>query len=253
MSSAFKGEAIWIIGASSGIGRALAIELAGQGAQLILSARRQSELDALKRDLGDQHMVYTLDVSNTEDVLQTTEAIRSVLPRIDRVIFLAAAYTPMSLRALDIAATRKMVDVNVMGAFNMVHAILPILCAQDKGQLALCASVAGYTGLPDGQPYSATKAAVINLAESLRSECPASLDIKLICPGFVSTPLTEKNDFAMPMIISPEAAAKAIAKGLTHSSFEIHFPKRFTWFMKLLSCLPYFLYFKVAKTFIKKK
>jgi short-subunit dehydrogenase len=130
------------------------------------------------------------------------------------------------------------------GAFNAVHAVLPILKSQAHGQFVLCGSVAGYCGLPNGQPYSATKAGVINLAESLRAE-EGHLDIKVINPGFVRTPLTDKNNFKMPMMIEPEEAAKIIVKGLQSKKFEIHFPKRFTFLMKILSVLPDFLYFKI--------
>ena len=132
--------------------------------------------------------------------------------------------------------------------FNVVHAALPILKEQKSGQIALCGSVAGYIGLSGGQPYSATKAAVMNLAESLHAECPNHIDIKLISPGFVRTALTDKNDFSMPMILTPETAAKAIANGLHTKRFEIHFPKKFTLMLKFLRLLPY-----VIGLFITKK
>jgi len=163
---------------------------------------------------------------------------------------MAALYDPSPLSKMDIATTRKMVDVNLMGMFNVVHAVLPLLTKQGFGQLALCGSVAGYRGLPNGQPYSATKAAVINLAETLRLEHP-ELDVRLISPGFVRTPLTDKNDFDMPMMIEPDVAAKALADGLLASGFEIHFPKKFTFLLKLLRVLPNAVYFKLAKSFSK--
>lgn len=242
----FKDEIIWIIGASSGIGYALAVELAAQGATLALSARRKDELEKLKRQLGDKHSIYPLDVVDTELMLRTAQDIHAVNNRIDRVVFMSAAYTPMKLDALDMQVAQQMIQVNVLGAFNVVHASLPLLKKQAAGQLVLCASVAGYLGLPGGQPYSATKAAVINLAESLRAECPEKIDIKLICPGFVRTALTAKNSFAMPMIITPEKAAKAIAKGLQSRGFEIHFPKRFTLMLKFLRMLPYGLALRIT-------
>ena len=122
-------------------------------------------------------------------------------------------------------------------------ASLPILRSQGYGQLVLCGSVAGYRGLPNGQPYSATKAALINLAESLRAE-ERVLDIKVINPGFVRTALTDKNTFKMPMRIEPEEAARIIAEKLQTNCFEIHFPKRFTFFAKLIALLPAWLYFR---------
>lgn len=240
MNRPYQDQIVWIIGASSGIGYALARELSARGAILALSARRKDELEKLNDELGERHSVFILDTANAETTLRTAQAIRAAFGRIDRIIFLAAAYAPMKTDALDIVATKGIVDINLTGAFNVVHAVLPILKAQQpRGQLALCGSVAGYIGLPNGQPYSATKAAIINLAESLHAECKSSIDIKLISPGFVRTALTDKNNFKMPAMIEPEQAANAIADGLLAQGFEIHFPKRFTLFLKLLRLLPY--------------
>lgn len=242
----YDGKHIWVIGASSGIGKALALELAAQGAMLALSARSKEALEILNSDLGGGHHVFPLDISDTEAVMNVAQSIQAEFPKLDSIVSLAAIYNPMTLDKLDMEETRKIIEVNLIGSFNIVHAVLPIFEAQKSGQIALCGSVAGYRGLPAGQPYSATKAAVINLAESLRAEKPY-LDIKLINPGFVRTPLTDKNDFKMPMMIEPEDAAIAIAKGLRAGAFEIHFPKKFTYFMKLLQLLPYALYFRIAK------
>lgn len=240
MNAPYQDQIVWIIGASSGIGYALARELSARGALLALSARRKDELEKLNDELGERHKVFVLDTSNAETTLRTAQAIRLGYGRIDRIIFLAAAYAPMKLGSLDIAVTKGIVDINLTGAFNLVHAVLPILKTQKTiGQLALCGSVAGYIGLPGGQPYSATKAAIINLAESLHAECRDRVDIKLISPGFVRTPLTNKNKFAMPSIIEPEQAAKEIAEGLLSQGFEVHFPKKFTLLLKLLRWLPY--------------
>lgn len=244
----YQDQIIWIIGASSGIGAALARELAARGATLALSARRQEALDRLNTLLGGSHGVFAVDVRDAAQVQQSAQSIHTRYGRIDRVIYLAAAYTPMTLTALDLNQVRQIVEVNVTGAFQAVHAVLPLLQKQPmRGQIALCGSVAGYTGLPGGQPYSATKAAIINLAESLHAECGDWMDIKLISPGFVSTPLTAKNDFAMPMIITPEQAARAIADGLRTRRFEIHFPRRFTLFLKCLRILPYVISLPLLK------
>lgn len=238
---AYKGEVVWIIGASSGIGAALAKELAERGACLALSARSKDKLQTLKESLSGGHQIYPLDVCDANTVNRTANAISAAYGRIDRVIFLAAAYTPMHLADLDLAVCKHMVEVNLGGAFNVVHAVLPILAQQERGQLVLCGSVAGYTGLPNAQPYSATKAGIINLAESLRLEAPESVDVKVINPGFVKTALTDKNSFDMPMMISAGQAAKHIANGLLKSSFEVHFPKAFTLILKCLRLLPYCL------------
>lgn len=245
----YKEQIVWIIGASSGIGAALARELSMRGAVLALSARRKEELISLKAKLGQQHKVFALDVTDAETTLRTAEAIRAAFGRIDRIVFLAAAYAPMKMDALDIAVTKGIVDINLTGAFNVVHAALPILKTQkSKGQLALCGSVGGYIGLPGGQPYSATKAGIISLSETLYAECKDAVDIKLISPGFVRTPLTDKNSFSMPMIIEPEEAAKEIADGLLSRRFEIHFPKKFTILLKILRFLPYRLSLYLTRT-----
>jgi len=134
----------------------------------------------------------------------------------------------------------------------MLDVVTPFFVSQGHGQVNLCGSVSGYFGLPNAQPYSSTKAAITNLAESLYVEYkPKNIDVKLISPGFVSTPMTSKNDFVMPMVIDAKTAAKSIIKGLTASAFEIHFPKRFTLLIKLLRLLPYWLAFKLSGKLIK--
>ena len=249
----YAGKIIWIIGASSGIGEALAKELDARGAVLALSARREDALERLKNSLGDQHKIFPLDVSDADIVNQTAQMIRTEFGSIDSLIFLAASYTPMKLDALDLNITRQMIEVNLLGAFHTVNAVLPIFKEQtqdeSQNQIALCGSVAGYVGLPGGQPYSAGKAGIINLAESLRAELPKTIDVKLINPGFVRTALTDKNNFDMPMIISPEQAGVAIANGLLKRRFEIHFPKRLTYWLKLLKLLPYKLSLKILVNF----
>ena len=244
----FKDQVVWIIGASSGIGHALACELDGQGAILALSARSQNDLDQLNQSLGNRHKVFCLDITDADLTQRTAHAISSALGRIDRVIFLAAIYTPMQTYKLNLPVVKKIVETNLTGAFHVTQAVLPLLREQTGfSQFALCASVAGYTGLPGGQPYSATKAALINLAETLYAEYKDHIDIKLINPGFVRTALTDKNTFKMPMMIEPEQAAQEIAKGLRSSHFEIHFPKAFTTFLKLIRILPYPLAFWVTR------
>lgn len=235
----FAGETIWIIGASSGIGEALARELAEQGARLILSARREEELNQLNDALGGEHLVYPLDVSNNEQVTGAAQAAAIKAKKIDRVIFMAAVYRPNDINKMDVEFAKSQVDVNVMGAIYCAFAVLPIFDKQQSGQLVLCGSVAGYTGLPGGQPYCATKAAVNNFAESLYAEVPDYVNIKLITPGFVRTRMTDKNNFHMPFRLEPPQAAKAIAKGLKKRAFEIHFPKLFTYQTKFLRILPY--------------
>jgi short-subunit dehydrogenase len=235
----FSGENIWIIGASSGIGAALARELSAQGATLILSARSKDGLKSLQKELGSQHYIYPLDVSDYSIVEAAVNYITRTVKKLDRVIFMAAIYQPADIVNMDASFAKQLLEINVLGAFYVTKKVLPILQKQSSAQLVLCASVAGYVGLPGGQPYSASKAALINFAESLYAEAPKNVDIKLINPGFVRTPMTDKNTFAMPMRVEPEIAARYISDGLKSKAFEIDFPKKFTLFLKLLSIMPY--------------
>lgn len=245
-----KGKHIWIIGASSGIGEALARELSSQGANLILSARRKDKLDALNKELGGEHQVLPADAGDAAGLLKAAKKIK----KLDSVIFMAAIYTPHTKTPKDLEFVHNALTVNLGGAFNTVHAALPFFEKQGSGQIVLCGSVAGYRGLPYGQPYCATKAAIINYAESLKIELEdKNIDVKIISPGFVRTPLTDKNDFEMPMIIEPDEAAKALSKGLLARGFEIHFPKKFTYIMKVIDILPRWLYFPLSRLMKRKQ
>ena len=244
----FANRKIWIIGASTGIGAELAKALSKQGARIALSARDNEKLLEVKASLqGLDHGTYSLDVTDAEKVKATAERIAKDFGKIDSVIFMAAAYKPHDGKEPNLDTVKQIIDVNFTGALNVVYSALPILKAQGKGQIVLCASVAGFRGLPNGQPYCATKAALINFAESLYIENKDNnIDVRVINPGFVKTRLTDKNDFDMPCIISAEKAANYIVKGLRGKRFEIHFPKRFTYFMKLLKLLPNGVYFFIA-------
>jgi len=240
----YAGKTIWIIGASSGIGNALARELHGRGATLILSARNEKSLYDLNGSQGNNHVVLPLDVSDKKAVSSAFENIG----KIDSALHLAADYTPGKIQDISAEDAHKTISINLESVFTFLNHLIPHFKRQGFGQIVLCGSVAGYKGLPGGQPYSATKAAIINLAESLRAEMSdKNIDVRLISPGFVKTPLTDKNDFPMPMMIEPEEAAKAIADGLMSRNFEIHFPKKFTFLMKMIGLLPYALYFPLAR------
>lgn len=244
----FENKKIWIVGASTGIGAELAKALAKQRATIALSARDTSKLIDIKGQLeGLDHGIYPLDITDSEKVKNTAENILKDFGRIDSVIFMAAAYKPHADEQADLSILKQIVDVNLTGCLNVVYSVLPILRRQNFGQIAICASVAGFRGLPNGQPYCATKAALINLAESLYIENKdKNIDVRVINPGFVKTRLTDKNDFEMPFIITAEKAANYIINGLKGNKFEIHFPKRFTYIMKLIKHLPNSLYFFIA-------
>ena len=242
--TSLAGRHIWIIGASSGIGHALAMQLAAEGAHLTLSARNAPALEQLNVDLGNKHIVLPLNITDAAALIDAADQ----QTHIESLIILAGQYEPGAIADITDAAARHIIETNFIGTLNAVRAVLPVFRRQRQGQIALCASIAGYRGLPNGQPYSATKAAIINFAESLRVEEEKNgIDVRLINPGFVKTPMTDKNKFPMPMMITPEQAAKAIVAGLKGNSFEISFPKRMILPMKILQILPYWLYFKIAK------
>lgn len=229
-------EFIWIIGATEGIGEALARAWAARGARLILSARSTQKLDQLVSELGAQHIALPLDVGDRSTIVAAVDQISKIGP-LDRVVHLAALYDPGKVLEIDAEKAAQIVSVNLTGSFHIAQLAQPLL--KDGGQLALCGSVAGYIGLPQGQIYSASKAGVINLAQTLRSELSGVVDVRLINPGFVDTRLTQRNDFTMPAMVTPQSAANAIIAGLQSRRFEIHFPRRLTYSLKLISILPY--------------
>lgn len=229
-------ERIWIIGASDGIGEALARAWAARGATLILSARSEDRLRALADDLGSRHVVVPMDVGDRTTVEAGATTVMGIGP-VDRVINLAALYDPGKVGEIDPVTAAQIVTVNLTGTLHIAQIMPDVL--RTGGQLALCGSVAGYIGLPQGQIYSATKAGVINLAQSLRSELHGRVDVRLINPGFVDTRLTQRNGFTMPGLMTPDGAAAAIIKGLNSRRFEIHFPRRLTLVLKFIRSLPY--------------
>ena len=249
----YRHKTIWIVGASSGIGSALAKKLSQRGAQLILSARQEDKLQEVLQscegqEKGRGHIIAPFDVGDHESVQRCFKELRNQEQEIDSVVFLAAIYSDHSVQPKEISFIHKMINVNIGGAYNLLDVVLPYYKQKNSGQIAICGSVAGYRGLPTGQPYCSTKAALINLCESLHVDMKSTnIDVKLISPGFVKTPLTDKNDFLMPMIIEADKAAQYIADGLLRKKFEICFPKIFIFFMKILRILPNVLYFFVAR------
>ncbi|WP_323041350.1 SDR family NAD(P)-dependent oxidoreductase [Gemmobacter sp.] len=238
----FAGKRVWIIGASAGIGAALARAFAVRGARLTLSARDAAALEALAADCGGAG-VLPLDLAQPGAL---AVAIGQLGPEpLDIILCAAALYDPSRVADMDPANAARMVQVNLLGTLEVARLCPPLL--RDGGQLVLFGSVAGYVGLPGGQPYSATKAAVNNLAESLAAELAPRVDVRLVCPGFVRSRLTAKNDFTMPAIITPEQAADHVLRGLAGRAFEIHFPRRFTLAIKLLRLLPHALVLRLTR------
>ncbi len=245
----WQGQRVWLVGASSGIGRATAAALHAQGAQVLVSARDAAALQSfVQAHPGSQ--AWPLDVTDVQAVRHVAEAIWAQ-GAVDRVVFCAAHYRASRAQGGDLDDWLRHNQVNYVGALHLLHAVLPHLLAQPlerRGHISLMASVAGYRGLPNSLAYGPTKAALINLAEALYTELrPLGVGVSVVNPGFVETPLTAQNRFAMPALISSEAAAQALLKGWARGAFEIHFPRRFTLGMKLLRWLPDAAFFALTR------
>ncbi|MTH62565.1 SDR family NAD(P)-dependent oxidoreductase [Paracoccus litorisediminis] len=234
------------MGASDGIGAELARQWAAKGARLILSARSSPALERLASEIGAEPLAA--DVSDPRSLASAAEAIAAG-GGLDRAITLAALYEPGGLMQADPDLAARIVEINLTGSFHFVQAAVPLLVK--GGQLALTGSVAGYIGLPQGQIYSATKAGVINMAETLRVELAPQVDVRLISPGFVDTRMTRRNDFDMPSLMSPQDAARRMIRGLDSRRFEIHFPRRLSLPLKLLRALPYPLALRLTRRLVR--
>ena len=230
------GQRVWITGASSGIGAALARELADRGARVAVSARRQDELTAVA---AGRMTVVPVDVTDAAAVRAVADTVRAALGGIDVVVLNAGMWRQVRLADLDIAVVAAHLDVNVMGVVNGLAAVIGPMLERGRGTVAIVASVAGYRGIPGSLAYGATKAALINLAESIRPEARrAGVRVVTVCPGFVRTPLTDRNTFTMPFMLEVDDAARRIADGLTSRRQEIVFPLPVAVGMKLARVLP---------------
>jgi NAD(P)-dependent dehydrogenase (short-subunit alcohol dehydrogenase family) len=240
-------KTLWIVGASTGIGRDTALAFARAGVKVAASARRPELLDALVAEGGGNITGFPLDVGNSEEVAQVAAAVRTHLGEIDAMLFAAATWNNDKTSQAKVAAISPVFEVNVFGALRVIEAILPGMKDRQKGRIVLISSVAGFRGLPRAMAYGASKAALTHIAEGLFFECqPLGITVQVVHPGFVKTPLTDKNDFKMPFLMSAEAAAARLVAGMSHDGFEITFPRRFTYLLKLLRLLPYRLYFALV-------
>jgi NAD(P)-dependent dehydrogenase (short-subunit alcohol dehydrogenase family) len=247
----WTGRVAWVIGASSGIGRATAELLHARGATVIASARNTAALEQfVHAHPGSRAM--PVDVCDATALEAVAAAIAAQHGRIAMIFYCAGHYAPMTARSFDLAQALRHQQVNYVGALNLLAAVLPRLLAQGRagagGHLSLVSSVAGYRGLPQAMAYGPTKAALINLAETLYFDlAPLGIGVSLVNPGFVDTPLTAQNDFRMPALISADEAAQEIVRGWARGSFEIHFPKRFTLWLKAVRGLSRGIYFSAVR------
>ncbi|MCP5269748.1 MAG: SDR family NAD(P)-dependent oxidoreductase [Burkholderiaceae bacterium] len=243
----WTGQVVWLVGASTGIGRATAARLHAAGAQVIVSARNAAAL----RAFAQQHpgsVALPVDATDRDAMRAAAADIVARHGRLDMVMYCAGTYRAMRANefALDVALQHQ--QVNYVGALHLLDAVLPVLLKQGRGHLSLVGSVAGYRGLPQALAYGPTKAALINLAEILYMDLhPRGIGVSVVNPGFVETPLTAQNAFHMPALITPEEAADEIVRGWRRGDFEIHFPKRFTLWLKALRMLAYRPYFAAVR------
>lgn len=234
--STLVGQRIWLVGASSGIGAELADELHRRGAIVAISARRAERLEEVSRD---RFAIVTLDVTDRDAAREAAEQVRTELGRIDTVIWCAGYWKTFEATDWQADEFAQHIQVNLLGLNNVIDATLPQMVADRRGHLVGIASVAGYRGLSGGEAYGATKAAQINLLESMRASL-STVDVRVttVCPGFVSTEMTADNSFPMPFIIEADEAARSIADGLEEEKIEIVFPRRMAVTMKVARVLP---------------
>jgi len=250
------GKNIWITGASTGIGKALAIKFANEGWNVAASARRENLLLELCKANSSIYS-FPLDVTNSENTKIIFDDITKKLNGIDLCVFSTGTYDPNDEKEINIKKMQDVMKVNFFGTVNCIKAVEENFKEKKDGHISIVSSVAGYGGLPNSSGYGPSKAALINLAESLYFDYKKyNIRVSLISPGFIKTSLTDKNKFKMPFIKSTEFAANKIYKGLIKSNaFEITFPKELTLIMKIFKILPYKIYFYLVSklTKIQKK
>ena len=235
-SRRLAGRNIWVVGASSGIGAALASELLARRARVAISARREDELDAVA---AGRMTVVPVDVSDRAALDAAAAEVRAEIGAIDMVVYNAGFWEQMDAAAWDRDLFARHVEVNLLGLNNCLGAVLPEMVRAGSGRVVSVASVAGYRGIAGAEAYGATKAAQINLLEALRAGLTAhGISVTTVCPGFVRTDLTAKNAFPMPFMIDADVAARSICKGLERGQMEIVFPLPMAVLMKVARLLP---------------
>jgi short-subunit dehydrogenase len=241
----WQGKRVWIIGASSGIGAETAKLLLKKGASVALSARNDQQLVQVA-NAHSESIIAPLDITDPETVVAVHQRLMALWGKLDLVLIVAGGYNEMRADSFDLAAANRIFDLNVRGVYNALDVTLPTLLKQGYGGIGIVGSVAGLSGLPKALAYGPSKAAIINLCESLYFDLhPKNISVSLISPGFVATPLTVGNDFKMPALITAEEAAEEIVHGLERGQFHIHFPKRFTNWLRFARILPYSWYFSL--------
>ncbi len=247
-------QTAWVTGATSGIGREIALELARGGTRVAGSGRREEELHALRDESGGMVVPHPLDVTDDAAVAACVEAVEAGTGPIDLAVLSAGVWTPFSMRDWKVENFARSMDVNYLGVVRALAVLVPRMTARGRGHIAIVASVAGYVGLVKAETYGPTKAALINLAEGLATELKGTgVTVSLINPGFVDTPMTRTNSFPMPFLLAPDVAAKRAVAGLRTGRFEVVFPRRLAYALKLVRLLPYQLFFPLMSRTVGRR
>ena len=245
-------KTIWITGGSTGIGKALAIRFANEGWNVAISARRENLLKELS-DRYENISPFPLDVTDKENCKNIFNQVKEKFGEIDICFFSTGTWDPKKEKDIDVEQIENVFKINFFGTVNSIKAVEEYYKNRNEGTIAIVSSIAGYRGLPNSTGYGPSKSALNNLAESLYFDFGRhNVRVCLVSPGFIKTPMTDKNDFKMPFLKTPEFAADKIYDGLINrKSFEIHFPKELTLTLKFFSILPYKLYFYLVKKLTK--
>jgi len=240
----WQGKRYWLVGASEGLGAALAHVMSRAGAEVIVSARSQDKLDDLVKTLPATASAQTVDVSDRASV----EAAADAIGDIDGVVFLAGVYWPMKSQEWDAAKAEAMADINFTGAVRVAGAVMPLMQKRGTGHIVITGSLSGFRGLPGAIGYAASKAGTMALAESMYADLRGTgIDVQLANPGFIKTRLTDKNAFNMPFIMEPEEAAREMFELMNSDAFKKSFPRLFSWVFRLSQFMPDWMYYRVFR------
>lgn len=240
----WKGKRYWVVGASEGLGRALAHRMSAAGAELVLSARNRDALDALVAELPGKARAVPVDVGDRDSVRAAAEAVGEI----DGLVFLAGVYWPMPAQEWNAEQVELMCDINFTGAARVVGAVIGQMVARDRGHIVLTGSLSGFRGLPGAIGYSASKAGLMALAESMYADlCRSGVAVQVANPGFIRTRLTDKNEFRMPFIMEPEAAAREMFEHMNTDRFKRSFPTLFSLLFRFSQFWPDWIYYRVFR------